>query len=87
MKRTMILYIKQGCPFCARVLDVARELGITFTLKDIAGPAVASELVALGGKRQVPYLMDEAHGAEMYESEDIVAYLKKHYGMAHGAHD
>ena len=28
---------------------------------------------------QVPYLVDPNTGAEMYESDDIVAYLQKRY--------
>lgn len=38
------------------------------------------ELVALGGKMQVPYLVDPNTGVAMYESDDIVAYLRKTYG-------
>lgn len=72
----MELYIRPGCPYCHRVLDAAKELGVTFTLHDISDPAVAAELVARGGKQQVPYLVDTSNGIEMYESEDIVEYLK-----------
>lgn len=54
--------------------------GIVFELKDITvNPAIAEELIARGGKRQVPYLVDDARGVEMYESADIVAYLQEHY--------
>jgi glutaredoxin len=66
----MILYIKQGCPFGAKVLSASGELGITFEIRDIADSAVANELVKRGGKRQVPYLVDEETGAQMYESDD-----------------
>lgn len=46
-----------------------------FTLKNIADEGVADELIARGGKRMVPYLVDEETGVEMYESDDIVDYL------------
>jgi glutaredoxin len=72
----LILYIKTGCPFCHKVLDMGRELGIQFDEKNIADDAVAAELVARGGKRQVPYLVDQERGVEMYESDDIIAYLR-----------
>lgn len=72
----LTLYVRAGCPFCHRVLAVSEELGISFDEKDIADDAVAAELVARGGKRQVPYLVDSDRGAEMYESEDIAAYLR-----------
>ena len=75
----LTLYIKTGCPFCHKVLAVGEELGITFEEKNIADPAVAEELVARGGKRQVPYLVDTERSREMYESDDIVAYLRANY--------
>ncbi len=75
----LILYIKTGCPFCHKVLDAGRELGISFEEKNIADDAVADELVARGGKRQVPYLVDNERGVEMYESDVIVAYLQEHH--------
>jgi glutaredoxin len=75
----LTLYVKTGCPFCHRVLAAGEELGITFDEKNIADDTVAAELVARGGKRQVPYLVDAERGVEMYESDDIIEYLKTHY--------
>ncbi len=75
----LTLHVKTGCPFCHKVLDAGKELGITFEEKNIANDAVASELIARGGKRQVPYLVDSEKGIEMYESDDIVAYVHEHY--------
>ncbi len=75
----LTLYIKTGCPFCHKVLAAGEELGITFDEKNIADDAVASELVARGGKRQVPYLVDTERNREMYESDDIAAYLRANY--------
>ncbi len=75
----LTLYTKTGCPFCQKVLAVGKELGITFSEKNIADDAVAAELIARGGKRQVPYLVDADRGVEMYESDDIVRYLEEHY--------
>ena len=75
----LTLYVKTGCPFCHKVLETGKELGLTFEEKNIADAVVAAELVARGGKRHVPYLVDSARGVEMYESEDIAAYLREHY--------
>ena len=69
------LYIRTGCPYCAKVLQEAQTMGIECELKNIADPAVAAELVARGGKQQVPYLVDTEHGVEMYESDAIIAHL------------
>jgi glutathione S-transferase len=76
MSQTLpILYIRRGCPYCARVLMEAAVLGVSFDERDIADPAVAEELVRKGGKAQAPYLVDEARGVAMYESDAIVEYL------------
>lgn len=76
----MLLYHKPTCPYCIKVRSYADAQGIVFELKDITvNPAIAEELIARGGKRQVPYLVDDARGVEMYESADIVAYLQEHY--------
>ncbi|HVB19718.1 MAG TPA: glutathione S-transferase N-terminal domain-containing protein [Candidatus Paceibacterota bacterium] len=75
----LTLYVKTGCPFCHRVLNTGTELGISFDEKNIADSSVAAELVARGGKRQVPYLIDNERGIEMYESADIDAYLRAQY--------
>lgn len=71
----LTLYVRTGCGFCTKVLRAGEELGLTFNLKNIADPGVAEELIVRGGKRQMPYLVDEEHGKEMYESDDIVEYL------------
>ncbi|MDD3531180.1 MAG: glutathione S-transferase N-terminal domain-containing protein [Candidatus Pacebacteria bacterium] len=75
----LTLYVKTGCPFCHKVLDTGADLGVTFEEKNIADEAIIAELVARGGKRQVPYLVDRERGVEMYESSDIVAYLQEQY--------
>lgn len=72
----MELYVRDGCQYCHRVLEAAEELHISLELHNIADPAIADGLLARGGKVQVPYLVDSKNGTEMYESEDIVAYLK-----------
>jgi glutathione S-transferase len=82
----LALYYKPACPFCRRVLAVIDRLELDVELRDIeADDAYAQELIARGGKRQVPYLVDETQGVEMYESDDIVAHLQKHYSGAPAA--
>lgn len=75
----LTLYVKTGCQYCAKVLRAGEELGIEFDLKNIADPGVADELIARGGKRQMPYLVDTEKGMEMYESDDIVEYLHQRF--------
>ena len=74
------LYYKESCPFCQRVFEIAENLKVEFDLKDIeADEAIAAELVELGGKRQVPYLVDTDRDVAMYESADIIDYIREHY--------
>jgi len=74
------LYVKTGCPYCAKVLEKIEELGIEIKQLNVADPGISEELIARGGKKQEPYLIDEENNVEMYEAADIVEYLNKTYG-------
>ncbi|MFC1730765.1 glutathione S-transferase N-terminal domain-containing protein [candidate division KSB1 bacterium] len=76
----LTLYIRTGCPFCAAVQAKVADLSIEVEEKDITDDVIAEELIARGGKKQVPYLVDTDRDVEMYESGDIVEYLGEHYG-------
>ena len=80
MESKLTLYVKTGCPFCERTIEKLQDLGLSWQEKNIADAGVADELVARGGKRQTPYLIDSERGVEMYESEDIMQYLEENYG-------
>jgi glutathione S-transferase len=74
----LTLYFSPSCPFCQRVLQVAENLKITFDLKDItADDATRAELIEKGGKGQVPYLVDTEKDVAMYESSDIIDYIRE----------
>lgn len=73
---SLVLYVKTNCPFCEKVLRRAEELGILLVERNIAEPHYLDELMRIGGKRQVPFLMDETANISMYESDDIVRYLE-----------
>jgi glutaredoxin len=74
-----ILYYKEACPFCQRVLEVANNLGVEFELKDIEdNEELTNELIERGGKKMVPYLVDTKNNVEMYESGDIIEYIREH---------
>lgn len=78
----LTLYMKPTCPFCRRVMAVIDRLDLEVEMKDIeAEPALADELVALGGKLMVPYLVDSEKNVQMYESDDIVMHLQRAYGV------
>lgn len=76
----LTLYYKPTCPYCQRVLGEAEDMGVQFNLKDIASDeTLAEELIEKGGKRQVPFLVDEEKNVSMYESNDILKYLEEHF--------
>ena len=69
----MYLYVKEGCPFCARVDRFLDNTGTTIEHRSILEGTNREDLVALGGKAQVPCLVVD--GKPMYESMDIVNYI------------
>lgn len=76
----LTLYYKPSCPFCQRVLQMAENFNVEFDLKDISeDEALATELIEKGGQRQVPYLVDSEKEVAMYESNDIIDYLRENY--------
>lgn len=76
----LTLYYRPSCAFCQSVIGEIEALSIQVTLKDIsADPTLIDELIAQGSKKQVPYLVDTKRGEKMYESQDIIAYLQRHY--------
>ena len=78
----LTMYMKPTCPFSRRVMAVIDRLELEVEYKDIAADeALAAELESIGGKRQVPYLIDTDANVSMYESDDIVAHLQRTYGQ------
>ena len=76
----LILYYRPTCAYCQHVLGEAESIGITLQLKNIASDEQAlEELLAHGGKQQVPYLVDTDRNEKMYESNDIISYITEHY--------
>jgi glutathione S-transferase len=74
----LTLFHFQGCPYCAKVRDYMLQAGISIPMKDThADPANKAELLAIGGKTQVPCLVID--GRALYESMDIIEWLKKNY--------
>jgi glutathione S-transferase len=86
--KPLTLYNMEGSPYCRKVREALSELDLEYVVRNLPkGSPKRAELEARGGKVQVPYLIDPNRGEEMYESDDIVAYLNEHYGRrtAHSA--
>lgn len=79
------LYNMEGSPYCRKVREVLSELDLVHLVRNVPkGSPQRAELERRGGKVQVPYLIDPNAGKEMYESDEIVAYLEREYGPRQG---
>lgn len=73
------LYVWDSCPFCRKVSQEAADIGLVEgeDYEEVAaGPGTPGRLVVegRGGKAMVPFLTDG--DVQMYESDDIIAYLR-----------
>ncbi len=71
------IFTKDACPACTRTKERLRELAIPYEEKNIGNDSYLGELLRLGGKRQVPFLVDEERGVSMYDSKEIIGYLEQ----------
>ena len=70
------LFVLETCPYCLKVMDYMDKNGIEYRKIDISNEESKNSLIQLGGKRQVPFLIDKDRNIQMYESNDIIEYLK-----------
>ena len=70
------LYIMETCPYCKKVMSFMDEKGIKYNKIDISEKSAEDALIQAGGKRQVPFFVDKDRNIQMYESLDIIEYLK-----------
>lgn len=74
------LYSFEASPYCRIVREALCEMEIPYRLHNVAkkSPSRAAFLER-AGKIQVPYLVDPNTHTEMFESRDIVRYLRETY--------
>ena len=71
------LFVLENCPYCKKVMNFMHENDIDFKKIDISSNKESEEaLIKMGGKRQVPFLVDKDRNLQMYESSDIIEYVK-----------
>ena len=70
------LFILETCPYCQKVMKFLDEQHMQYKKIDISNNESEETLIRLGGKRQVPFLVDSDRNIYLYESDDIVEYLK-----------
>ena len=84
--KNLSLYHFEGCPYCQRVRDAMKRLGIQIELRDVRASAEhLGALRAATGRSTVPVLrIEEGEGKSrwMPESLDIVASLEKEFPRA-----
>jgi len=76
----ILLFHREECPYCVKVRQFMSNNKISYT-SIVSPPGSPSRKILnkLGGKEQVPFLVDTDVGEMMYESDDIVEYLQKNY--------
>ena len=82
LANTLTLYDLNSCPYSAKVRRHLKHLNVAITVKNLKRCHVyANELIAGGGRAQVPCLrIETAQGSRwLYESKDILAYLDKKF--------
>lgn len=70
------LFILETCPYCKKVMAFLDENNMEYRKIDIANKENEESLIRIGGKRQVPFLIDKDRNIQMYESNDIIEYAK-----------
>ncbi|MFQ5417221.1 MAG: glutathione S-transferase N-terminal domain-containing protein [Myxococcota bacterium] len=81
-EQNLQLFEFEACPFCRKVREALSILDLDAEIYPCPknGPRFREEVKRRGGKALFPYLVDPNTGVEMYESDDIVAYLFAEYG-------
>lgn len=75
------LYSFEISPYSRLAREALCELEIPYVLHNVGkGSAKRAAFGALSGKVMVPYLVDPNTGTSMFESAEIVAYLRRTYG-------
>jgi len=80
-EKTLTLYSFEASPYCRKVRERLHELNLDALVINVAKKSPHRRgLIERGGRMMVPYLIDPNTGVEMYESDDICAYLDQTYG-------
>lgn len=70
----------EDCPYCHKVRQKMNELGLDFIYRSyLKSKGEDNWGYKIGGKTQVPLLVDQSKDVVMYESDEIIAYLEENY--------
>ena len=73
------LFILETCPYCKKVIYYMKENNIKFHKFDTINSDNVLRLLSIGGKDQVPFLYNETTNDKLYESDEIIKYLRKNF--------
>ena len=80
--KPLVLWAYEGSPFCKVAREVLVELELPHIQRSCArGSPKRQDLYARVGHFQVPFLEDPNTGVQMFESAEIVDYLKATYAL------
>ena len=81
-EQALKLYEFEGSPYCRRVREVLTLLNLDYEVYPCpkGGKKYRPLVKQTGGKTQFPFFVDENTQTQLYESQDIIHYLFKHYG-------
>lgn len=81
------LYQAEGCPHSEKVREKLTDLGVSYVIHnprthggEVRNKVSQRAMRELGGKDQIPFLVDTDREKSIYESDDIVDYLEEQYG-------
>lgn len=80
----IVLYEFEACPFCRKVREAVSILSLDVEFRPTPkGSEYRNEIKKkYGRKATFPFMMDPNTGIEMFESDDIIAYLFRAYGLS-----
>lgn len=79
-EKELELWSFEASPYCRIAREALCELGLPYLLHNVAKRSPSrADFVARSGRMRVPYLVDPNTGAAMFESADIVRYLRETY--------
>ncbi len=71
-----LLFHKEKCPYSQKVRQFMSDQNISYISIISNGDSPSRKMIdKLGGKSQVPFLVDVDKGTVIYESGDIIDYL------------
>ncbi len=73
------IYQFYACPFCIKVRRSVHRLNLKINYINAANPQHKAVLATEGRKVQVPCLYIKDKNQYLYESNDIIDYLNKHF--------